>query len=424
MSANMWCSLTISQSIGDLMTFYPNIGETFFHPIFESLEKLLTRPDLLTQSAKHLPAICMRLLTLWSPQLASRPDRYTRAIPCFASFLAKDHVGLKFTAASLLEACHQYAPQSLLAQTVLMIEALKDGSLVLSPALAHLYEIQPEAQDLFSQHMEWMFDIYEGRYAGVDHVYTAAHAEQQRPALALLFRNMAKNNALVLQPFCFRLVHSLKDPATSAAIAECLYAIAVNNPSAEMGMVDEVKDALRLIASVAPQCQEPLLKLLGVLGTSDCVTARDVAVYMLDFTVAQLQLHKETQDKMDHLSMTKGLTKEKKEQMQAAIAQLESIIPLALQQLRIVASAQPSCLANQGSKLEPMVSHELKAVRQPAFFLSVVASSGSGAGFLLPPSPLPPFLSSSLPLSPLPLSSLSLSLSLARWPRLRHAPLN
>lgn len=43
MSANMWCALYISQSMGDLMTFYPNLGETHFHVVFDTLEKLLTR---------------------------------------------------------------------------------------------------------------------------------------------------------------------------------------------------------------------------------------------------------------------------------------------------------------------------------------------------------------------------------------------
>jgi hypothetical protein len=69
MSANMWCALYISQSMGDLMTFYPNLGETHFHAVFDALEKLLTRPDLMTESAKHLPTCGMRLLNLWSPQV-------------------------------------------------------------------------------------------------------------------------------------------------------------------------------------------------------------------------------------------------------------------------------------------------------------------------------------------------------------------
>ena len=43
----------------------------------------------------------------------------------------------------------------------------------------------------------------QGRYAGVDG-YSSSQAEEQRPALALLFRNMAKNNPMVLQPFVFR----------------------------------------------------------------------------------------------------------------------------------------------------------------------------------------------------------------------------
>ena len=245
MSANLWCSLYISQSLGDVLYFFPNLGETHFHPVYETLEKLLQRKDQMTESAKHVPTICMRLMNLWSPQIASRPDQFARAVPALTEYLGLPHAGLKFSASSLLEACHQYAPHSLLAQTTNMISALKDGTLVLSPALAHLYEIQPEALDLFSQHIEWMLDIYEGRYAGMEG-YSSEQAAAQRPALALLFRNMAQNNPMVLQPFIFRIVHSLKEPLLSPSIAECLYAMAVTNPSAQMGIIDHVKDALRL----------------------------------------------------------------------------------------------------------------------------------------------------------------------------------
>ena len=103
-------------------------------------------------------------------------------------YLATEHEGLKVSAASLLEACHRYAPQALLAQTTHLIEALRAATLVVSPALAHLYEIQPEAQDLFAPHVEWMLDIFEGRFAGMEG-YTAAQAASHRPGLALLFRN-------------------------------------------------------------------------------------------------------------------------------------------------------------------------------------------------------------------------------------------
>ena len=43
MSANVWCALYISQSMGDLMHFYPNIGETHFRAVYGALEKLLGR---------------------------------------------------------------------------------------------------------------------------------------------------------------------------------------------------------------------------------------------------------------------------------------------------------------------------------------------------------------------------------------------
>ena len=50
--------------------------------------------------------------------------------------------------------------------------------------------------------------------------------------------------------FIFRLMHSLKDPETSAAIANCLYYMALENTSAQIGLVDQVKDALQMIAGV------------------------------------------------------------------------------------------------------------------------------------------------------------------------------
>ena len=38
--------------------------------------------------------------------------------------------------------------------------------------------------------------------------YTTAMAQKQRPALALLFRNVAKNNPTVLEPFIFRFINN------------------------------------------------------------------------------------------------------------------------------------------------------------------------------------------------------------------------
>ncbi len=35
------------------------------------------------------------------------------------------------------------------------------------PALVHMYEIQPEASRMFDTHVEWLLDMYEGRYAGI-----------------------------------------------------------------------------------------------------------------------------------------------------------------------------------------------------------------------------------------------------------------
>jgi hypothetical protein len=45
-------------------------------------------------------------------------------------------------------------------------------------------------------------------------------------------------------------MHSLKDPETSAAIADALYYMALVNASAQIGIVDQVKDALQMIAGV------------------------------------------------------------------------------------------------------------------------------------------------------------------------------
>ena len=43
-------------------------------------------------------------------------------------------------------------------------------------------------------------------------------------------------------PHPFRLVHALKEPSTSAPIAECLYAMAATNPAAQMGIIDQFLD--------------------------------------------------------------------------------------------------------------------------------------------------------------------------------------
>jgi len=45
-------------------------------------------------------------------------------------------------------------------------------------------------------------------------------------------------------------------------------------------------------------------------------------------------------------------------------------------------SLPPSLSYAKANALQPMLSHELKEVRQNAFFLSVVASGGAGSGVL------------------------------------------
>jgi hypothetical protein len=72
---------------------------------------------------------------------------------------------VKASAAGLLESCHRHAPRALLAQTERMVAAMRGGDLVLAPALAHLYEAQPEAAALFAPHVDWILDMFDGRSA-------------------------------------------------------------------------------------------------------------------------------------------------------------------------------------------------------------------------------------------------------------------
>ncbi|EKX33899.1 hypothetical protein GUITHDRAFT_147618 [Guillardia theta CCMP2712] len=288
-SDELLCALRIAQGLGDLRSFFPNLGETFFTPLFHSLERLSSFDSLLSEYSKRLPTVVMILLSLWSPQMSTRKEQFLRAVPVLASYLDKKHSGVKFSAASLLESCHHYSPQSLESETERMIHALKDGSLVLLPALAHMFEIQPDAQGMWEEHLEWLFDMYEGRVSSSSS--SSSKRDEQRAALALLFRNMAKHNFAILQPYVGRLAGGLKDEVTCGSIAEALYEIAKKDPRPMLGrrereggergdenekvigIIDDIKDTLK----VMPQDHDKLIALLGVLGMSDPVTADDLS---------------------------------------------------------------------------------------------------------------------------------------------------
>ncbi len=92
-SANLWTCIHLSTSLLDLRSVYPNLGETFFEAIFHTLDGLAKRRDLLTASSKQLPTVVITLLSLWSPQIASRPNQFARAVPVIAKHLETDHAG-------------------------------------------------------------------------------------------------------------------------------------------------------------------------------------------------------------------------------------------------------------------------------------------------------------------------------------------
>eukprot|EP00960_Hanusia_phi_P023884 704804-Hanusia_phi.AAC.1 len=73
-----------------------------------------------------------------------------------------------------------------------------------------MFEIQPDAQGMWEEHLEWLFDMYEGRVAPLPSSLLSSSSsasasasskrDEQRAALALLFRNMAKHNFAIMQP--------------------------------------------------------------------------------------------------------------------------------------------------------------------------------------------------------------------------------
>lgn len=376
-TANMWACIQISQSIIDLRSFYPNIGESHFHPLFDALQALLERREILTESNKQMPTVIMALLGLWSPQISSRPNQFTKAVPIIAQYLEVGHSGVKYTAGSLLESCHSYAPKALLSETERMIAAMKDGSLVLVPALAHLYEIQPEAQNLFSMHIEWLFDMYEGRYAGT-RGFSAAESARHRPALALLLRNIAQNNPLVLEPYIYRLIPSLKDPATCSATAQALYAMAQQSPAPQIGIIDDVKNAITLV----PDSSADLLALLGALGTCDQVTAIDLGKFLIEYAERVEADLRANASLLSDLASSGQLPAEKKAAVTAAIETAQALMPLSLQHLRVIGTAHPRAVTPIVGRLQPMLASELKEVREHAFYLTLLGSAGTGAGVL------------------------------------------
>ena len=111
-SDELLCALRIAQGLGDLRSFFPNLGETFFTPLFHSLERLSSFDSLLSEYSKRLPTVVMILLSLWSPQMSTRKDQvacsflsppppplsllllqFLRAVPVLASYLDKKHSG-------------------------------------------------------------------------------------------------------------------------------------------------------------------------------------------------------------------------------------------------------------------------------------------------------------------------------------------
>jgi hypothetical protein len=92
-TSNLWTCIHISTCLLDLRTVYPNLGETFFEAIFHALDALAKRKDLLTAAAKQLPTVVITVLSLWSPQIASRQNQFIRAVPIIAKHLEMEHPG-------------------------------------------------------------------------------------------------------------------------------------------------------------------------------------------------------------------------------------------------------------------------------------------------------------------------------------------
>lgn len=377
MSANMWCCLHLAQSLVDIRATYPNLGETHFHPVFDALEKLEKRDDELTAAARELPTVIVSLLSLFSPKMATRLDHFQRAIPITSKFLQKPHTGIKGTCVSILESCHQYAPRALLAYTESMIDSMKGGTLVQVPALAQLYEIQPEAQHMFDPHVEWLFDMYEGRYAGVKG-FSADDAASHRPAMAELFKNMVNNNKAVLEPYIPRMVTGLKDPATCKSITLALHGMALVNPAAQIAIVDDVKEALRRV----PDCLDVLSALLAVIGANDRVTAADIADYLMKIVEDKQDLLLKAQAHLQEIQSRGTLTRDTKAKQDGLIAQLKRDLPIGLINLRIIAERERRAIGPLVVRLEPFLSHDLAVARENAFFLTLSGSSQVASGVI------------------------------------------
>lgn len=79
-SDELLCALRIAQGLGDLRSFFPNLGETFFTPLFHSLERLSSFDSLLSEYSKRLPTVVMILLSLWSPQMSTRKEQVASSL--------------------------------------------------------------------------------------------------------------------------------------------------------------------------------------------------------------------------------------------------------------------------------------------------------------------------------------------------------
>jgi U8 snoRNA-decapping enzyme len=376
-SANMWCCLHLAQSLVDIRATYPNLGETHFHAIFDALEKLETRGDLLTPANRELPTVVVSLLSLFSPKLATRVDHFERAIPIITKFLQKTHNGIKGTCVSILESCHQYAPRALLSYTESMIDSMKGGTLVQVPALAQLYEIQPEAQHMFDPHVEWLFDMYEGRYAGIKG-FSEADAASHRPAMAELFKNMVANNRAVLEPYIPRLVTGLKNPSTCKSVAQALHTMALENPASQIGIVDDVKEAIRRV----PECLHDLSALLAVIGANDRVTAAEIGDFLLKIVEDKQQRLVAEKASFQEMQARGTMTRDKKASVEASINQLKLELPICLINLRIIAEKDSRAIAPLVPRLEPFLSHDMTEARENAFFLTLSGSSTVASGVI------------------------------------------
>mmetsp|Transcript_62143 Transcript_62143/g.142289 ORF Transcript_62143/g.142289 Transcript_62143/m.142289 type:complete len:345 (+) Transcript_62143:49-1083(+) len=124
------------------------------------------------------------------------------------------------------------------------------------------------------------------------------------------------------------------------------------------------------------------MAVLGLLGTCDLITGGDLARYMIGFAE---RLDRDTKKLISDLSdmAARGtLTKDGKRTMEERVSKNEMLLPVVLQHLRVTGAAHPRVLTPIVNRLQMFQASEAKAVREQAFFLSMLGSGGSGAGVL------------------------------------------